>query len=72
MSVSSLGIRAKIAGTIVLPLVIVIIMGILTVNSIQNMHATSQWVKHTYEVLGEANAIKANAINMESDIRGIY
>ncbi|MCG8525791.1 MAG: methyl-accepting chemotaxis protein [Opitutales bacterium] len=39
-------------------------------ESIEELRATTEWVIHTYEVINAANELLANAVNMETGMRG--
>lgn len=66
----SLKTRPKILLGSSLPIVLLVALGMLATSSVRNIIETSNWVNHTYNVIGEANEIVASAVNMETGMRG--
>jgi methyl-accepting chemotaxis protein len=70
MSFNTLRLRTKIMLGIGVPLVLALVIGVISIININSMIATSQWVDHTYKVLGQAEHIIASAVDMETGVRG--
>jgi len=70
MKLQDLSLKAKIFGGSCLPLVLIALLGVLSYRSIQSLNESAGWVDHTYKVIGEANALAASAVNMETGMRG--
>ena len=62
--------KGKILSGVCAPLVLLIILGGIAINSIGNIVDTNTQVDHTYEVLGEAASIVGSAVDMETGMRG--
>ena len=62
--------RAKIIGGSCITLILMVILGIISINATRSLTETGKWVNHTHEVIGEANNILASAVNMETGMRG--
>lgn len=62
--------RTKILFGISIPLTLLLLLGILSIRNIGIIEETNEWVEHTHEVLAEAAAIVASAVNMETGMRG--
>jgi len=69
-SLFSLKTRPKIMLGNSLPIILLVALGMLATSSVRNIIETSDWVNHTYNVIGEANEIVASAVNMETGMRG--
>ncbi|MDH3359948.1 MAG: CHASE3 domain-containing protein, partial [Desulfobulbaceae bacterium] len=52
------------------PLVLLIILSIITYNSIGLLLKSNNWVDHTHEVIASAKSIEAAAVDMETGMRG--
>ncbi|MEE9294642.1 MAG: CHASE3 domain-containing protein, partial [Phycisphaerae bacterium] len=70
MKVSNLKTKPKILLGICSPLVLLLILGGVSVYSINTIVDTNERVDHTHEVLGEAAAIVGSAVDMETGMRG--
>lgn len=70
MKWSSLKTKPKILAGIAVPVVLLVILGALALNSISNITHTAGWVNHTYNVLGKAQDIVASAVDIETGMRG--
>ncbi|MEM1399502.1 MAG: CHASE3 domain-containing protein, partial [Pseudomonadota bacterium] len=70
LSVASLKIKPKILISVLSPLLLLIALGGVSYVSIASILETSRWVQHTYKVLASAEAIIANAVDMETGMRG--
>lgn len=66
----SLRTRSKILVGSSLPIVLLVVLGVLATTSVRNIIETSDWVNHTYNVIGEASGIVASAVDMETGMRG--
>ncbi|MEX0301974.1 MAG: CHASE3 domain-containing protein [Leisingera sp.] len=69
-SISNIKTRPKVLLASLLPLVLVVGVGVLAVVNLGRMAERSKWVEHTQFVLGEAEAIVASAVDMETGLRG--
>lgn len=65
-----ISLRAKVIGGSCITLVLMVILGIVSINATTSLTETGKWVNHTHEVIGEANNILASAVNMETGMRG--
>ncbi|MCH9051981.1 MAG: CHASE3 domain-containing protein [Proteobacteria bacterium] len=70
MKISNLKTKPKILLGICSPLVLLLILGGVSVYSINTIVDTNKWVEHTHEVLGDAAAIVGSAVDMETGMRG--
>lgn len=52
------------------PLVLLVILAAIVILNLNSILSTNKQVTHTYDVLGEANAIIASAVDMETGMRG--
>ncbi len=64
----SLSNKMMLGGTI--SLILVVGLGIVSINSINSLLTTNKWVNHTYVVMAEAKKIEAAAVDMETGMRG--
>jgi methyl-accepting chemotaxis protein len=62
--------KPKILIGICSPLVLLVMLGGISVYSIDSIVGTNEQVGHTHEVLGDAAAIVASAVDMETGMRG--
>lgn len=65
-----LGLRTKVLAGAIVPLVLLIIQGVISIVSIDSIRQTNEWVEHTHDVLSEASGIVASAVDMETGMRG--
>ena len=65
-----LSLKAKLIGGSCVPLILIVLLGIISINATTSLTDTAKWVDHTHEVIGEANGILASAVNMETGMRG--
>jgi methyl-accepting chemotaxis protein len=70
MFLSSVKTRPRILLAVTVPLVLMIALGISAIVNIQRITKTSEWVEHTYDVLGGADELLAAAVDMETGMRG--
>lgn len=70
MNWSSVKTKPKIMVGIAVPLVLLVILGGVSIFSINKIVTTAGWVNHTYNVLGSANDIIASGVDMETGMRG--
>ena len=70
MNWSSVKTKPKILVGISIPLILLVILGSIAINSIGKITETAGWVNHTYNVLGTANDIVSSAVDMETGMRG--
>jgi methyl-accepting chemotaxis protein len=68
MDFSSL--KAKISFGIAVPLIAMLALGVLSYSRVGGILETSEWVKHTHRVIGEATQIVTYAVDMETGMRG--
>ncbi|MEH6631559.1 MAG: CHASE3 domain-containing protein [Halopseudomonas aestusnigri] len=62
--------KPKILFGICSPLVLLLILGGVSVYSINSIVETNRWVQHTNNVLAEATEIVGSAVDMETGMRG--
>ncbi len=62
--------KPKVLAGIAVPLVLLVLLGAISLFSINRITTTAGWVNHTYDVLGTANDIVASAVDMETGMRG--
>ena len=67
---SNLKTKPKILIGICSPLVLLMMLGGISVYSINSIVSTNKMVEHTHEVLGDAAAIVGSAVDMETGMRG--
>ena len=70
MKFSDLKTKPKVLIGVCAPLALLISVGGVSVYNINKIETTNGWVNHTYDVLAEANAIVASAVDMETGMRG--
>lgn len=70
MGFKNIGLRAKIILGSCITLVLMVVVGIIAINSTNSLTMTNKWVDHTYEVIASANKILATAVDMETGMRG--
>lgn len=63
-------IKSKVIFIALLPLAMLSGVAVITVLNLDKMKETSAWVTHTANVLAEADAIVAAAVDMETGVRG--
>jgi len=66
----NLSLRAKILMGSGVTLGFLVILGLVSLNSIGSLQKTNSWVNHTHEVIQEAMLIEAAAVDMETGMRG--
>jgi len=64
------GLKAKILLGAIVPLVLLLILGLVSINSINNITETNNRVEHTYKVLAQSKNIIGSAVDMETGMRG--
>ena len=64
------GLKTKIFAGIAVPLAFMLGLGILSLSRIDAMQETNKWVDHTHVVNEKADHIIANAMDMETGMRG--
>lgn len=65
-----MNLKNKMIFTSCAPLVLVVALGVAAYLSIQSLIETSQWVKHTHEVVEHAMKIEKLLVDMETGERG--
>lgn len=70
MKFSNLSLRNKVLIGGIIPLILMVIMGVITLTSINGMVKSNKWVTHTHEVLERAYGIVGSAVDMETGMRG--
>jgi methyl-accepting chemotaxis protein len=70
LRLSNIKISAKILLVAAIPLLLGIAIGAVSLWGMGRMEQTAWWVDHTVEVVGEATAIVAAAVDMETGMRG--
>ena len=71
IKLANLKTKPKILIGICSPLVLLVVLGGVSVYSINSIVATNERVDHTHEVLGEAAGIVGSAVDMETGMRGL-
>ena len=66
----NLGLRGKILAGMAVPVALLFILGLVAINSINNISETNEMVNHTHVVLAEASGIVGSAVDMETGMRG--
>ncbi|WP_034430862.1 CHASE3 domain-containing protein, partial [Candidatus Contendibacter odensensis] len=66
----SLSLRMQIFVSIIIPLALMIVVGLLAIQGINKNIAANKMVEHTYAVLNEAASILSSAVDMETGMRG--
>ena len=66
----NLGLKLKIIIGSCVTLVLMIILGMVSINANKTLTTSSKWVDHTYEVIATANAIVSAGVDMETGMRG--
>ena len=64
------GLKAKILAGICSPLILLVVLGVISMNSIGSIVETNKWVDHTRKVLADAAGIVGSAVDMETGMRG--
>lgn len=62
--------KTKILVGMGIPLILMVILGVVSISSINKIVATHAQVEHTNEVMNEANRIVSSAVDMETGMRG--
>tara|TARA_B100000678_G_C18225936_1_gene508865 strand:- start:2151 stop:3842 length:1692 start_codon:yes stop_codon:yes gene_type:complete len=70
MNWASISTKKKILIGMAVPLILMIMLGAVSLNSIGKITQTSAWVNHTHEALSNADDIVAAAVDMETGMRG--
>ena len=65
-----IGLKAKLIGGSIGPMVLVVTLGVVCYSSIGSLLKSSLLVDHTHEVIQQAMQIEASAVNMETGMRG--
>ncbi len=65
----NMGLRLKIILGSCVTLVLMVILGIVSINSNKQLAESNNWVDHTHTVIGTANAIVAAGVDMETGMR---
>jgi len=66
----NLSLRAKVLIGGLSPLVLLLILGIMSISSIQSIVNTNKWVVHTHKVIEQVMGIIGSAVDMETGMRG--
>ena len=66
----SLSLRAKIIAGMAFPVALLILTGVITINSIDKIRSTNDAVEHTHVVLSKSAGIIGSAVDMETGMRG--
>ena len=64
------GLKGKILAGAVVPLVMLLLLGVLSISSIKSISETNGMVDHTHKVLASATNIVGSAVDMETGMRG--
>lgn len=70
MKLTNLRLKTKVLLSSCTPLILFIILGSLSMASLNSLVRSSQWVEHTHNVIETAMMIEAAAVNMETGMRG--
>ena len=65
-----LGLKMKILAGASVPLTLLLILGFISINSINTITETNKMVEHTHKVIKESNNIIGSAVDMETGMRG--
>ncbi len=65
-----LNLKMKIFAGALVPLSLLLLLGIISITSINTITDTNKWVEHTYKVLESSNKIIGSAVDMETGMRG--
>ncbi|MEH0022229.1 MAG: CHASE3 domain-containing protein [Desulfobacter sp.] len=68
--IRNMGLKYKIILGSCVTLVLMIILGVVSINSNKRLSESNRWVEHTHTVIGKANAIVAAGVDMETGMRG--
>ncbi len=66
----TLGLRYKILAGAIVPLILLVFLGVVSIYSINAIRESAKWVDHTHEVIGDAAGIVGSAVDMETGMRG--
>ena len=64
------GLKLKILIGVGVPVFMLLVLGVLTINSVNSIKKTEAWVEHTGDVITTAEEILISAVNMETGMRG--
>jgi methyl-accepting chemotaxis protein len=70
MKWTSVKTKPKVLLGVSIPLVLLLVLGLLALNSISNITRTAGWVDHTHTVLEKALKVVGSAVDMETGMRG--
>ena len=66
----NLSLRVKILMGTGIPLALLVVLGVVSYNSINKLHDTTAQVEHTYDVISYAELLLESAVDMETGMRG--
>ena len=70
MKFSNLNTKAKVLVGVFPPILLMVILGSISLISLNKISESKKWVNHTYEVLGEVSSLVGSAVDMETGMRG--
>lgn len=70
MRIADIAVRPRIMAALAVPLAMMAILAIVALTSLNRITGTQAWVEHTYNVLTQSETIVANAVDMETGMRG--
>jgi methyl-accepting chemotaxis protein len=70
MGFNKMGLKAKLIGGSIAPMVLVLALGVVCYSGIASLLKSSEMVNHTHEVVQQAMKIEASAVDMETGMRG--
>lgn len=70
MSFANLNTKPKIFIGVMVPQILLLVLGGITVSSLATILETNKWVDHTRVVLAEVGSIVGSAVDMETGMRG--
>ncbi|OKH88848.1 methyl-accepting chemotaxis protein [Thalassospira sp. TSL5-1] len=70
LNFSNLKTKTKFLIGFCFPLLFLVVVGGVAINSLEKLTVSNEWVNHTYEVLSVSDSIVASAVDMETGMRG--
>ena len=65
-----MNLKWKVLSGAIAPLILLLVLGGISINSINGITETNQKVEHTYKVLAQSAGIIGSAVDMETGMRG--
>lgn len=70
MRIADVPVKPRILAALAAPVLLMIVIGAIALTSLSRITRTQGWVNHTYNVLAQSEAIVANAVDVETGMRG--